>query len=116
MKHNFQIVDSIPYGFGVWNIPMDDMPGYLPLCEEIPGTSHKVNPDTLKAIRCDNPEPVLKAAGLGARTKKGCIQQIERLRKKAAKGVFTSWDRLKLQAFEEAYPILANLRWEARPK
>lgn len=56
------------------------------------------------------------AALTGARTQKGCVHQIERLRKKAAKGVFTSWDRLKLRAFEEAYPILANLRWEARPK
>ncbi|WP_289068956.1 hypothetical protein [Faecalibaculum rodentium] len=112
MKHNFQIVDSIPYGFGVWNIPMDDMPGYLPLCEEIPGTNHKVNQDTLKIIACSNPEPVLKAAGLGARTLKGCIQQIERLRKKAAMGIISSYGRWRLQVLEEAYPIMACLKWE----
>lgn len=45
----FEIVEAIPKGYSVWNIPLDDMCGFLPLCQCYAGT-HNIKMNTLKAI------------------------------------------------------------------
>lgn len=71
--HTFEIVDHVPSGFMIWNIPVDDMNGYLPLCEMMDPTNKKdfsINPDTLKAIKVDDNEALVKASFYGACTLK----------------------------------------------
>ena len=47
----FEVVDKIPSGYEIWNIPeMKGYEEYLPLCEVFEGTRN-VNLDTLKAIK-----------------------------------------------------------------
>lgn len=53
----FEVVESVPEGFAVWNIPqIDDVGEYVPLYEplhhEDPGC-FDVNPDTLKVVNME---------------------------------------------------------------
>lgn len=52
-RHNFEVVESIPSGYEIWNIGDNMIDGYIPLAE-VEGC--KINPDTLKAIKLDDEE------------------------------------------------------------
>ena len=51
-RHKFRVVKEIPKGldYGVWNIPGESIPGYLPYCQVLNKTCN-VNTDTLLAVR-----------------------------------------------------------------
>lgn len=73
----FDVVDSIPEGYSLWSIGTM-VEGYLPLAQI---SDYKVNPDTLKAIKVDNAEKVMKALGGGQKT----IKRMETYIKKYSK-------------------------------
>lgn len=65
----FEVVDTIPYGYGVWNIPTDGLPdGYLPLAKLKDVQPFKgcmeVESNTLKAIRAKGVKEMIYAKGL----------------------------------------------------
>ena len=51
--HNFEVVESIPSGYEIWNIGDNMVDGYIPLAEV---EGYKINPDTLKAIKLEDEE------------------------------------------------------------
>lgn len=68
-RYQFEVVDTIPLGYVIWNIGELMVPGYLPLCrlswhQPFPG-GRNIETDTLKAIRCNNAQVVMKAVGHG---------------------------------------------------
>lgn len=71
-RYHFEVVDIIPLGYVIWNIGDHMVPGYLPLCrlamrQPFPG-GRNIETDTLKAIRCNNAQVVMKAVGHGPDT------------------------------------------------
>lgn len=66
--YHFEIVDAVPLGYSIWNI--SGMPeGYLPLCRL---SSHQpfegaqnIEEETLKAIKCEGANEMIRAAGCG---------------------------------------------------
>ena len=69
---HYEIVDAVPAGFFVWPIGKHAPEGYVPLCESLPDDEWSVNLDTLKAIKNDHAETILKAAICGGKTLKQC--------------------------------------------
>ena len=61
--HTYEIVDSIPAGYEIWNIGRHAPEGYVPLCKPIRPDSYHIDPDTLKAIKCDNAQIIMDAVG-----------------------------------------------------
>ena len=60
--NTFQVVDSVPLGYVIWNIGNNMADGYLPLCQVGGPDGCQVNPDTLKAVKCDGAQTILDAA------------------------------------------------------
>ena len=72
-NNKFEVVDTFPVGYEVWNIGTHNMPaGYLPLCKpkwsQSLGGFYEVEADTLKAMRTDHAAEILKAVSCGAFT------------------------------------------------
>ena len=66
-RHTYEIVESVPKGYEIWNIGKYMAEGYLPLCRVIEGTNN-VEADTLKAIECPGAQTILAAIGYGPKT------------------------------------------------
>lgn len=64
-NHTYEIVDEIPAGYLIWNIGEHAPEGYLPLCKPLfpqPFSgAHRIDGDTLKAIKTEDAQVILKA-------------------------------------------------------
>lgn len=99
----FEVVDKIPAGFEVWNIPEIANGEYIPICETIKGT-YSIRVDTLKAVKLDKNEVAIlhAAASAGVKTIKSAKSTLART---AKSGIMK-----RKQAFaEKALPILARI-------
>ena len=70
--YKFELVESFPRGYEIWNIGSNMPDGYLPLCrlkknQRFEG-GHEIETDTLKAIKCESAQTILKAAMCSAGT------------------------------------------------
>lgn len=77
-KHTFEIVESVPKGYMIWNIGKNMVDGYLPLCklknvQPFEG-GREIDATALKAIKCEGAQTVLSAIGGGQDT----IEKMER--------------------------------------
>ena len=99
--YEFEIVESVPKGFIIWNVNILNDTGYLPLCETIAKGSYTVNTNTLKAIKCNGVDKVLKASLWGYNT----IKKMDRYLAKNKKTRDT-------KIINEAYPYMKELKWE----
>lgn len=110
-EHVFQITDFVPYGYIIWNIGSHNMPdGYLPLCrlsayQPFPG-GRNIEVDTLKAIRTDGAEEILKAASVGSHPKE--LKAFAKKHKNAKRG---TWNYQMVQTIKRAMPFLDALDW-----
>ncbi len=109
VTHTFELVDFVPCGYLVWNIGENMADGYLPLCRlrgDQPfegGRSIEVR--SLKAIRCEGAQVILRAAGYGPETPKQMerfIQEHEGQEK----------HRTAVERMKAALPYMRQLRWE----
>ena len=75
-RHEFEIVESVPKGYEIWNIGKNMIDGYLPLCQVIEGT-YSINPDTLKAIKVEDAQVIL-SVGFCSLTIKGMERYVKR--------------------------------------
>ena len=82
--YKFEVVDKIPFGYIVWNIGDNMVPGYLPVCMTKPGT-YEIRPETLKAIALPASELAFlrKVAGRGITSKKSALRHKSETAKKA---------------------------------
>ena len=105
----FEIVNKVPYGYEVWNIgSMTE--GYLPLCklsafQPFDG-GRNVEIETLKAIRCEGADVIMKAASYGATTPEKAERLIHRYSKNEGKSRSRTLERCK-----EALPYLKKIPW-----
>ena len=68
----FELVGFVPRGYQIWNIGENMLDGYLPLCrlkarQPFDG-AREIETDTLKAIKIDGAQTILKAVGGGQNT------------------------------------------------
>lgn len=105
-KNNFEVVESIPQGYIIWNIGKNMIDGYLPIVE-MDSDGYSVNIATMKAIKVDEAQVILSAIGGGQNT----IESMERYikRYKNAKGAFT---RKQVERISKALPIMKSIKWE----
>ena len=106
--YKFEVVDSIPAAYDVWNIPdmIDDYMAYVPLINRLTSKADGVDVDTLKAI------PLLKedakilhdAASYGIRNIKDCEKALSRVAK-------SSMMRRKQERSSKALPILKSVTY-----
>lgn len=111
-EHTFELVDSIPRGYGIWHIGKYMPDGYLPLCrlsqrQPFPG-GRKIETDTLKAIEIEGAQTILAAIGWGTDT----IEEMERYvsRHRNAKEGSKIYEHV--QKVKAALPIMRQLKWK----
>lgn len=100
--HDFEIVEKIPTGFEVWNIPEIANGEYIPICES--SKDYSVNVKTLKAIKLRKSEVAIlsKAADAGIKT----VAKAKRTLSRTAK---TAYARENQRRAEKALPILERI-------
>ena len=107
----FELVDEVPPGHMVWNIGRHMAPGYLPLCrllflQPFEG-ARRIDPDSLKAIRIDGAEHILKATGWAG----DCtVSQMEQY-VKDHRDDEDECARYQAELFEKAIPVMKRIKW-----
>lgn len=107
-RHVFEIVESIPAGYVVWNIGKNMTDGWLPLCKVIPGT-YNVEVDTLCALRISNEEELnllREAAHYGSDNLSNCQKIVDKLSGKELKGYMT---KKKYELAVKVLPIFQKI-------
>lgn len=107
-EHVFEVVDKVPHGYMIWHIGSNMVDGYLPLCrlkavQPFEG-GRSIEPDTLKAIKLDGAQIVLKAMG---DTKK----DMERYVKKYSKSK-TPYVARRVERAKAALEAMKDIEWE----
>ena len=105
--YNFEIVEKIPAGFGIWNIPEIGNGEYIPVYESLRPEDkdcYDVNTKTLKAVRLDKEEVAIlrRAASCGADNVKSAKMALKRVAK-------SSMMKRKQVIAEKALPILEKI-------
>ena len=106
-EHTFEIVDSVPRGYQIWNIGKNMIDGYLPLVEVGGHDGYAVNTDTMKAIKIDDAQVILSAVGRGQYTIKQMETYIKRHKK--SKNMVTLRHVEKL---EKALEVMHRIKWQ----
>ena len=104
-RHEFELVDFIPYGYKIWNIGDNMVPGYLPLVQTGGYDGCQVIISSMKAVKVDGAQTILAAIGFGDNT----VPQMEKYIEKFA----TSKDPVKMmqiQRYKKALPIMKNIK------
>ena len=104
----FELVEEFPLGYHIWNIGKNMQDGYLPLCrlrptQPFPG-GQGIEPDTLKAIKCEGAQTILAAIGFGPETP----EEMEEYIAKHAKDPAYSRN---VQRMKKALPLMRELKW-----
>lgn len=103
--HNeFEVVESVPKHYFIWNIGKNMVDGYLPLCEWLnpeDTENFSINVDTLKAVKLPEAQLVLEAVP-AANTPWGMETYIKKY-SEAAKG---TWEYRMVERMKKALPIL----------
>lgn len=108
-NHTFEIVESVPPGYMIWNIGKNMVDGYLPLCrparrQPFPG-GRDIDVDSLKAIKIDGAQDILAAIGRGQETLEDMKRYVKRYRNSK-----TSWVRHRIELYKKAIPIMEQIR------
>lgn len=107
VSHTFELVDHVPLGYSVWNIGENMADGYLPLCrlcavQPFPG-GRKIEVDTLKAIKCEGAQEILKVAGWGPETVEEMEKYIEKNKDKPHR-------RYEVERMKNALPYMRKIK------
>lgn len=99
--YNFEIVEKMPNGFEVWNIPEIGNGEYIPICQSV---DYNVNTKTLKAIKLSKEDVAIlsKAASAGIKTILGAKKKLSRVAK-------TAYAKENQKRAEKALPILEKI-------
>lgn len=115
ITHNgdtFELVDSVPRGYLIWNIGKNMIDGYLPLCilasdQPFPG-GRTINADALKAIKCEGAQTILAAIGYGPETP----DQMERYIKKYSSEGPDGLHAVSVERMKKALPLMREIKWD----
>ena len=94
-NNEYTIVTEPPLGYEIWNIK-DAPNGCLPFCRlkmmQPFGGAREIEPDTLKAMKCDGAQVILDAIGFGPQTSDAMQKYIAKNGKKEnEKWILRSW-------------------------
>ena len=106
-EHEFELVDSVPFGYIIWNIGKNMVDGYLPICrlsdrQPFPG-GRSIDTSTLKAIKVDGAQTILAAAGCGPNT----VKEVEAYIEKHSTTKSKAWEIKRLKA---ALPYMRQVK------
>lgn len=109
VSHTFELVESVPRGYLIWNIGKNMADGYLPLCrlcavQPFRG-GRNIEGDTLKAIKCEGAQVILKAAGYGPGTLDGMERYIERNKNNPRR-------QYEVKKMKAALPHMRQIKWD----
>ena len=111
-RHRFEIVDSVPSGYLIWNIGRNMTEGYVPFCQLKSDQPFEggmeINPDTLKAVRIDDSFKIMDAIGYGPNTS----EEMEAFINKYQDCPENSWKHLAVQRMKDALPVMRQIKWE----
>ena len=110
-KHKFEVVDSVPPGYHIWNIGKNMIDGYLPLCrlkhpQPFEGCM-EIETETLKAIKIDEAQIILAAVGGGQNTPEKMKRYIKRYGN-AKPGTF---GRRQAERMQKALTYMRKIKW-----
>ncbi len=110
--HKFEIVDSVPYGYQIWQIGKHAPEFYIPLCEIKEG--YKINPDTLKAIHinCADAYKAWETIMTGASYDAVTLEKAIRLSNTTPHNTLEAH---MVEKARNAVPYLQNIKWDAKP-
>lgn len=102
----YEVVTEPPLGYIIWNIGSNAPEGYLPFCrlkavQPFDG-GREIEPDTLKAMKCDGAKEILAAIGLGAETS----AEMKKFIKKHERNARRSWECERMRT---AIPYLEKI-------
>ena len=100
----FEVVESVPKHYFIWNIGDNMVDGYLPLCEWLNPDDKEdfsVNVDTLKAVKLPEAQTVLEVAGCA-----GTPWGMEAYVKKHSEAPKGTWEYTKVERIKKVLPIL----------
>jgi len=108
LNNRFQIVDEIPLGYDIWNIGEHMPEGWLPLCrlceyQPFIGAMN-IEPDTLKAIKCEGAQEIMKASIVGLDT----LEKVEEFIEKYEGHTYKEYELKRAKA---ALPYMQKLKW-----
>lgn len=107
----FEVVDTCWPPYRIWNIGENMIEGYLPLCrpayvQPFPG-GQDIDPNSLKAVRIDGAQTILKAVRHGLYTAKDMETFISRYKDTAKPG---SSDYADIRQYEAAIPLMKQVK------
>lgn len=110
-ENTFQLVDEVPLGYMVWNIGKHMAPGYPPLCrmkylQPFYG-AQQIETDTLKAIKVDGAEYVMKAVSWAGPLP---VEQMERYIEEYRDSK-DECDQYQIELFQKAIPVMKKIKW-----
>jgi len=110
VSHTFELVDCVTLGYEIWNIGENMADGYLPLCrlkavQEFEG-GRSIEPDTLRAIKCEGAQLILAAIHSGADTVNSMERYLERHRAEEA----GTWEFNMVQKIKAALPYMRQIK------
>lgn len=110
-EHKFEIVESVPKGYFIWNIGKNMVDGYLPLCklkeiQDFKG-GKSIELDTLKAIKIKDSQKILEATKEGG----GTLKSIKRYVAKY-KNHKNAWKSYCADGLEKIIPVLETIKWD----
>lgn len=108
----FEIVDTVPLGYSIWNIGHNMPDGYLPFCrlsarQPFEG-AQCVETDTLKAVKTEGAQIILAAVGRGAGND---LKSMERYLEKHPCPVPGTRVYSNVARIKKALPYLRELRY-----
>lgn len=106
-KNIFELVDSVPLGYQIWNIGKNMIEGYLPLVR-VGGYDGCQVIGTMKAIKLEGSQIILEAIGGGQNT----IEAMERYIKRYKNAKPNTWSYRQVERMKKALPFMYSIKWD----
>ena len=109
-SHTFELVNSVPVGYFIWNIGRNMPDGYLPFCrlssrQPFPG-GRSIDTESLKAIKVEGAQTILAAIGGGEQT----VKEMERYIAHHQNVEAGTWAHAQVERMQKALPIMRQIK------
>ncbi|WP_346938120.1 hypothetical protein [uncultured Clostridium sp.] len=105
-KDIFELVDSVPVGYQIWNIGKNMIDGYLPLVR-VGGYDGCQVIGIKKAIKLEGAQIILEAVKGGQNT----IESMERYIKRYKNAKHGTWSYRQVERMKRALPFMYDIKW-----
>lgn len=107
--NTFEIVDSVPPNFFIWNIGKNMPDGYLPICrladvQPFEG-GRSIDVKSLKAIKTPDAQRILEVAHIG-----GTVADVKKFIKKNENKKPSTWAKTYAEKAKKILPIMQNIK------